>query len=695
MSSVKRSKQQRRQICISTGRNCRWSVFLLAFLCSVPRGGAITPPPLPPTRPVPLTAIVRVGNPKVQRRRSQVQCDMKHRLALILPAYMAAYVACYWVAFQLRFDFDPDATYSRLLQQTLSMVLAIKFAVCLLTSEFDRTYRHTTIRDVLHLGMGSVFSTAVLWAVNTTLPVPIPRGVLCIDLITCVGALNGLRLGYRAYQEFIRPRLQRVHRLKTLVYGVDESAVGLLKMVDTAMSEASPYRVVGFVHDGKTRTTTISGLPVYGTSQGWQTIQDRSRAVHLLVPGDAPGRAVRELLHPCADVGIKVSVIPTVSEVVSGRVKMGTRDVEVADLLRREPNRLDLDAIRACVTGKRVLVTGGAGSIGGELCRQVLDLEPAELVLLDQSEFGVFSMEQEFTAAAQASPIIRAPIHYVVADVLDTGRLDQVFAKHSPQIVFHAAAYKHVPLMEDNPQSAVLNNIQGTRNTAEAADRHQAERFVLISTDKAVRPTSVMGATKLLSEKFVQALSLLSSTRFITVRFGNVLDSMGSVVPTFRRQLAVGGPLTVTHPDMQRFFMTIPEAVQLVLQSAAAGESGDVLILDMGEPVRIFDLARDMICLSGLKYPEDIDITFTGIRPGEKLFEELFYTAQQTNRRVHEKIHCGDRDAVPPMPRVIAELNRLIEAAEKSPHETLLALQDIVARYTDVAWISSRLVKAA
>ena len=620
---------------------------------------------------------------------------MKHRLAAILPLYLAVYSVCYWVAFQLRFDFAPDETYSELFRMSLPLLMVVKFSIGFLTREWDRTYRHTTVRDVLHISASAAFATATLWVLNTLLPTPIPRGVLCIDLICTLGALNGIRVVYRVYREFIRPRVNRIHRQKTLIYGVGESAVGLLKMVDTAMSDSSPFRVVGFVHDGDSRPTTISGLAVFGLSEGWTSIRERSRAVHMLIPGDTPGRIVRELLHHSAQVDIKVSVIPTVAEVVTGKVKMGVRDVEVADLLRREPNRLDFQAIREYVTGKRVLVTGGAGSIGGELCRQILDLEPTELTLFDQSEFGVFSMEQEFSHKARHSPKTSCPINYIVADLLDQGRLEQVFSSHRPEIVFHAGAYKHVPLMEDNPQSAVLNNIQGTRNAAEMASRYEAERFVMISTDKAVRPTSVMGATKLLAEKFVQAMSRHSSTRFITVRFGNVLDSMGSVVPTFRRQINAGGPLTVTHPDMQRYFMTIPEAVQLVLQAGAAGDSGDVLILDMGEPVRIFDLARDMILLSGLKYPDDIEISFTGIRPGEKLYEELFYNQGPASRRVHEKIHCGDHDDVPPMPMVLRDQARLFEAAEKSAHDTLVVLQDVVAQYTDVQWTPSRLTKAA
>jgi FlaA1/EpsC-like NDP-sugar epimerase len=398
---------------------------------------------------------------------------------------------------------------------------------------------------------------------------------------------------------------------------------------------------------------------------------------------------VRGLLRECADAGIAVSMIPAVGELVEGRIKLGVRDVTVNDLLRREPNRLDMNSLRSSVTGKRVLVTGGAGSIGSELCRQLLSLAPEGLVIYDQSEFGVFSMEQELS---QTHP--GADIRYVIADILDEDRLGQVFDGFRPHLVFHAAAYKHVPLMEDNPQSAIMNNVFGTKAVADAALRVKAERYVQISTDKAVRPTSVMGATKLVAENYVQSLAQHGETQFLTVRFGNVLNSMGSVVPTFRKQIEAGGPITVTDPEMKRFFMTIPEAVQLVIQAGVLGVSGEILILDMGDPVRIVDLAKDMIILSGLRYPDDIDIVFTGLRPGEKLYEELFYSSEKGARKVHEKIFAGDRDQIRPAVQVLADLRRLREGTEISAESALVALREITCAYSETPWTPSRL-KAA
>jgi FlaA1/EpsC-like NDP-sugar epimerase len=307
-----------------------------------------------------------------------------------------------------------------------------------------------------------------------------------------------------------------------------------------------------------------------------------------------------------------------------------------------------------------------------------VDLKPKTLVLVDQSEFGMFQIEQELVARK----ITDVELVYVISDVNDQVTLGRVFGEYLPDLVFHAAAYKHVPLMEHNVQIAIRNNVLGTKSIVDLADRFGVERFVMISTDKAVKPTSIMGSTKLIGEKYLQAVATKSQTRFITVRFGNVLNSAGSVVPTFRRQILEGGPITVTHPDMTRFFMTIPEAVQLVLQAGAIGNTGEVLILDMGDPVKIVDLARDMISLSGLRYPEDVDIVFTGLRPGEKMYEELFYGNEKSAKKIHEKIFCAEREPIQSstVKRHILELER---ASRGTSAEARTAIQNVVATYVD------------
>lgn len=617
---------------------------------------------------------------------------MRYRLAAIIPAYLLLITGCLAAAYSLRFDFDVSR-FAASFWQTLLIVLLAKTAACLFWNEWRGSFRFPTVFDLVRVGLCVLTAATILFVCDLFSPaIPnIPRSVILIDGALHLLALGILRVSYRIYYEVIGPRLNKARLPKALLYSVGHESIGILRMLTSTRMAKRAFRISGFIQvDEKFCGSQIGGWPVYDRRLGWDRIRQQSGASHLLIPTIVPGRIVRELLRECTAAGIEISMIPAVSELVDRRFKLATREVTVSDLLRREPNRLDMESLRSSVTGKRVIVTGGAGSIGSELCRQILGLAPECLVVYDQSEFGVFSLEQEFLQSYPA-----AKIQFVIADILDQDRLDHVFGQVRPHLVFHAAAYKHVPLMEDNPQSAINNNVFGTKAVADAAHRYKVERFVQISTDKAVRPTSVMGATKLVAEKYVQSLSQHGDTHFLTVRFGNVLNSAGSVVPTFRKQIEAGGPITVTHPEMNRFFMTIPEAVQLVVQAGVLGISGEVLILDMGDPVRILDLARDMIILSGLKYPDDIDIVFTGLRPGEKLYEELFYSSERGARRVHEKIFAGDRETIRPAMQVLADIRRLSEAVEESPESALKALQDVTRSYSDTEWVPSRLKAAA
>ncbi|AMV21446.1 polysaccharide biosynthesis protein [Planctomyces sp. SH-PL14] len=616
---------------------------------------------------------------------------MKYRLFAIIPAYLLLYFSSFAMAFGLRFDFQ-TTRFIDSFWATVPIAVCVKALCCLLWSEWRGSFRFPTVYDIVRVGCFAATTAFLLAAINLLVPgAPnIPRTVIVIDGALGLLGLGMLRVAYRVFGEVVGPRLRTRRLPKALIYTIGHESIGILRMLSSTSMESRPFRITGFVQAGREhRSSRIGGRPVYPKRLGWDRIRTLSGAGHLLIPASVPGRVVRGLLRECADAGIAVSMIPAVGELVEGRIKLGVRDVTVNDLLRREPNRLDMNSLRSSVTGKRVLVTGGAGSIGSELCRQLLSLAPEGLVIYDQSEFGVFSMEQELS---QTHP--GADIRYVIADILDEDRLGQVFDGFRPHLVFHAAAYKHVPLMEDNPQSAIMNNVFGTKAVADAALRVKAERYVQISTDKAVRPTSVMGATKLVAENYVQSLAQHGETQFLTVRFGNVLNSMGSVVPTFRKQIEAGGPITVTDPEMKRFFMTIPEAVQLVIQAGVLGVSGEILILDMGDPVRIVDLAKDMIILSGLRYPDDIDIVFTGLRPGEKLYEELFYSSEKGARKVHEKIFAGDREQIRPAIQVLADLRRLREGTEVSAESALVALREITCAYSETPWTPSRL-KAA
>lgn len=402
-------------------------------------------------------------------------------------------------------------------------------------------------------------------------------------------------------------------------------------------------QVVGLIDDDPFKLRArINGVPVLGNNEAIPEIARATRANALIIAiSGLPGRTIRKIVARCEEAGLRTKIVPGLHDLLDSRVSFTQiRDVQIEDLLRREPIATDISAVHQLLQGRRVLVTGGGGSIGSELCRQILDCAPAELIVLGHGENSVFEIYHELLRrmSARADGTPQTVVHPVIADVREPDRLDEVFAEHQPEVVFHAAAHKHVPLMERNLREAFTNNVLGTRNLLAVAERHGVARLVMISTDKAVNPTSIMGVSKRVAELLVHQSAKRSGRPYVAVRFGNVLGSRGSVLLTFKRQIAAGGPVTVTHPEMRRFFMTIPEAVQLVLQAAVLGHGGEVFTLDMGEPLKIVDLARDMIELSGLQVGEDIDIAFSGLRPGEKLYEELFVPGEEYQRTSHTKI---------------------------------------------------------
>jgi FlaA1/EpsC-like NDP-sugar epimerase len=436
---------------------------------------------------------------------------------------------------------------------------------------------------------------------------------------------------------------------------------------------------VGFIDDNPFKVgTSIGGLHVLGTTATIAEIAERKRVKRALITiANASGQQIRRISELCRAAGLDTKIIPGIYEIVGSTVNLSRiREIAIEDLLRREPVQLDEEIVGGTIQGRVVLVTGAGGSIGSELCRQVCRFGPQRLVLVERFENALFEIHRELVSAFP-----HLQIEPRVGDVCDVARMEQVFSSTKPALVFHAAAHKHVPMMERNPGEAVKNNVGGTRNVAQLADRFGVERFVLISTDKAVNPSSVMGATKRVAEIYLQALSQRSQTRFVTVRFGNVLGSAGSVVPIFREQIARGGPVTVTHPEMTRYFMTIPEASQLVLQAGAMGNGGEIFILDMGEPVRIVDLARDLIVLSGLRPMDDIEIRFSGIRPGEKLFEELSTDAEHADKTRHPKIFIGRIDPHD-LNSVVGALGTLLATADSDdPEQVRAALADLVPEY--------------
>lgn len=457
---------------------------------------------------------------------------------------------------------------------------------------------------------------------------------------------------------------------RTLVIGAGRLAVMFLR--DISDNEKLHYHVIGLIDDDPSkRKTRIYNANVLGTREDIARICEEEHveqiifAIHSISPEERGN-----LLDLCSQTGVKVSVVPGVEASLSGQLRLGQlRKVEIEDLLERAPITLDNELIKNEICGKTVLVTGGGGSIGSELCRQIIKFRPKRLVILDIYENTTYELQNELEEAYPEQKIA-----VLIASVRDKSRLDAVFAEYRPDIVFHAAAHKHVPLMEFSPCEAIKNNVFGTYHTAMCAMEHGVKRFVLISTDKAVNPTNVMGASKRMCEMIVQTMQQYGKTEFAAVRFGNVLGSNGSVIPRFKKQIAAGGPVTVTHPEITRFFMTIPEAAQLVLQAAAYAKGGEIFVLDMGKSVKIYDLAKKMIYLSGLKPGEDIEITFTGLRAGEKLYEELLMDEEGLKKTAHSKIFVGC-----PLNVSIAELTEKLELLDKAIGENEETVKQILS----------------
>lgn len=464
------------------------------------------------------------------------------------------------------------------------------------------------------------------------------RPMLIIDWLLNILLLGGVRFSSKIAWDIATGRKSKIGQggvpRRILVIGAgDAGAMIVREMHNNPEINMLP---VGFVDDDERKIGNyIHGVKVYGSRKD---IPELARRLHvdeaLIAMPTAPGKSIREIVGICESAGIRFRTLPGLFELLNGKVWLSQiREVQLEDLLRREPTSVNLEAIAGFISGATILVTGAGGSIGSELCRQIARFRPGHLILLGHGENSIYNIEQEL---CRKFPSL--PRDVIIADIRDANKIHAILQRYRPQIVFHSAAHKHVPLMEHNVDEAITNNVLGTRNVVQAALTADVERFVLISTDKAVRPTSVMGATKRIAEMIVQEAAIRSGRAFVAVRFGNVLGSRGSVVPLFKEQIAAGGPITITHPEMTRFFMTIPEAVQLVIQAASLATPGQIYALDMGEPIRIVDLAKDLVELSGLRLGRDIEIVYTGLRPGEKLHEELFTREEQRTATVYEKI---------------------------------------------------------
>jgi FlaA1/EpsC-like NDP-sugar epimerase len=572
---------------------------------------------------------------------------LRHRTAVTVAGNLTIAAAAYLLAFGLRFDLELPAPQAEILFYTLPLVLICKMIGFHFASLFRGWWQHVSVHDAVDIVRGNVIGSVLFLIALVYLRGldNFPRSVVVLDLVICTAGMAGARLALRLWRE-------REQRLGTgqiervvLIIGAGSAGIRLLQEIESRPRLKTA--VVGFVDDDATKIgLRVAGTPVLGRIDHIPDLVEIHDITEVLVAiPSASSTVLKHIVRKCEAARVRHRVLPSLGELVGERVMITQmREVKVDDLLAREPVRLDLARVRAFLAGRTVLVSGAAGSIGSELCRQVAAEKPERLVLFDRHENGLFALEKELQARY---PDVR--LEPVLGDILLDDQVADVFSRFRPAVVFHAAAYKHVSMAERNPLEAVRNNVLGTRNLAHAAVAHGAKEFVLVSTDKAVRPTSVMGATKRVAEEVVHE-SQNGGCRFVAVRFGNVLGSNGSVVPIFREQIARGGPVTVTHPEVTRYFMTIPEAVQLILQAAGTGHGGEVFVLEMGQPVRIADLARDMIRLSGFEPDEDIEIVFTGLTPGEKLHEELMSDGEEVVPTRHDRIRVLRRGDRPPHP---------------------------------------------
>ncbi|MAG93508.1 MAG: polysaccharide biosynthesis protein [Planctomycetaceae bacterium] len=573
------------------------------------------------------------------------------------------------ISYQLRFEFDvPESNLRRALIQ-LPGVVIIQFSALFVAGVYKFIWRYVGMAELRTFVRAVIYAIIPILVMRVAIPSDfaifrVPFSIIMMDAVFAFGgilALRVIRRGiYERYERLVQQRRPQVRKRKpVLLIGAGHS--GLSAIREAQRRAELDIEPVGIIDDMPTHQgALIHGFKVLGTSTELPRILEEYEIDHVIVSADeAEPETLRRILKTCEQKGVKVRILPGMHEIIDGTVSMSRiRDIQIEDLLRRDPIRLDEQVVRRFLAGRTAIVTGAGGSIGSELCRQIARFHVSRLILLERAEGALFAIEQQLR---QLWPDLR--IEAVVADVGDERRIRSILERLRPQVIFHAAAHKHVPMMQSNPGEAVKNNILGTRVIGRLAGECRVDAFVLISTDKAVNPSSIMGGSKRIAELVVQNLDRqFENTRFLAVRFGNVMGSNGSVIPIFQKQIERGGPVTVTHPEMTRYFMTIPEAAQLVLEAGAIGAGGDLMILDMGEPVKILDLAKDMITLSGHKPFGDLQIVYTGLRPGEKMFEKLEIEGEHIERTSNAKIFVGQVNA-PPKETVDRIIEHLAEKA--------------------------------
>lgn len=583
-------------------------------------------------------------------------------------------LAAYWL--RLNFGAISNALLPGIVELAL-VAIVVQAATFWVFGCYRGIWGFASIPDLLRLVkavlVGAIVTTIACFMIGRLNA--IPRSVLVLYPLLLIGVLSAARVAYRAFKDKSF-RFNGENGTRALLVGAGRAGEMLIR----DMQRYPQFIPVAFVDDDDAKHgKEVRGVRIRGSIDDIPTLlEDQLIDVVLITMPSASLKVLDKVVNMCAERGVKCRTLPSLAELADGRIEVSRlRPVTVEDLLGREAIELDQLSVTSFLNGKRVLVTGGGGSIGSELCRQIAKHEPGLLVILDNSEYNLYRIDQDLSAKY---PTLM--FNSVLGDVRDSRKIDSVFRQYKPQVVFHAAAYKHVPMVEDNIIEGIRNNVFGTRVVADAAKAHDVETFVLISTDKTVNPTNVMGTTKRVAELYCQALDESSITHFITTRFGNVLASAGSVVPLFERQIAAGGPVTVTHPEITRYFMTIPEAASLILQAGAIGKGGEIFVLDMGEPVLIRELAEKLIRLSGLQPGRDIEISYTGLRPGEKLHEELFYAQEELRHTTHPKVMLASCRAIE-AEWVFQGLERLAKILEEHNQEQALdQLKMLVPEFT-------------
>ena len=581
------------------------------------------------------------------------------------------------IAFILRFDLFDALQWIPKYQFQIYLLIPVKLSFFWIAGVYKPVLRYTGLEFLGTAMIASIGGTGIFALIGVLLVInPLPRSILIMDAFITLIFIVAIRLAIRWFVYKTVVQCNSEERERVVIYGAGEAGFQLIQ----ALSGESQYKVVAFIDDdSQLRNQSMQGIKIYSRKQLPELIK-KHKANSILLALESTGiQERRGIIDKIQHLGIGVKTIPSVAEIISGKVSISEiRDIDIVDLLGREEVEPDLELLQRNIKGKTVLVTGAGGSIGSELCRQIITQNPAKLILFELNEFALYKIDLEL-----GEDYPRVDIYPILGTTLNQQQLEKIFLEHNVETIYHAAAYKHVPLIESNISEGVTNNIQGTLSSVKAAVNCDVETFVLISTDKAVRPTNVMGTTKRVSELILQAYSQKeeSKTKFIMVRFGNVLDSAGSVVPLFRKQLAEGKNLTITHKDIKRYFMSIPEASRLVIQAGALGRGGEVFLLEMGEPVKIYNLATQMIELSGLTLGKDIDIEITGLRPGEKLFEELFIDHDKSEPTSHPKIFGAEENFVP-WDELEEKLKRLFQVVNSSNRENILKeLKNLVPEF--------------